>query len=351
MVRPTRIRLANLFVVLVAFAALSSAPGIAGDAPVPLLDKDHPVDWWFVFKFNTASFPACGANAQRACIFGGDVRDYRGGFSQQFIYASSDHNSLAKGTGCVGDTTTDPLGATFDQLYNKPFYYVVWNDQFYRDPDVGGCGDYCVGPWGHSKGMLAWNEDGDGHVLQVTTPSWPGAGSKRFPRHSDGNTLGCVKDDNVKVSQHFFALKLSHDDVVKVLKALRNASVVTDPANSQVVNNGGPADIRAVVETLGTKTKGTTYTIDTLSSQAQVISKPSNLHVPPWQMVSVALGRVSLRAATWWEENKDTAIPSTTPNTRMGCWADSMPNPGAVEIAKSGQWEGKRIGLTGGDGP
>src|SRR5258708_36019076 len=131
MVRHTRIRLANLFVVLVAFAALSSAPGIAGDAPVPLLDKDHPVDWRFVFKFNTASFPACGANAQRACIFEGDVRDYRGGFSQQFIYASSDHNSLAKGTGCVWDTTTDPLGAPFDQLYHKPFYYLVLKDQFY----------------------------------------------------------------------------------------------------------------------------------------------------------------------------------------------------------------------------
>src|SRR5207253_6991089 len=66
----------------------------------------------------------------------------------------------------------------------------------------------CGGPWGHSKGTLAWNDAGEGFVLQVTTPSWPAAGSNKFPRKTDGNTLGCVKDDNVEVSQHFFALKL-----------------------------------------------------------------------------------------------------------------------------------------------
>ena len=72
---------------------------------------------------------------------------------------------------CVGDTTIDPVGATFDELYNGHFFYVVWNDQFYDDPlPIKGA------PAGHSKGMLAWNENGDGIVLQVSTPSWPGAG-------------------------------------------------------------------------------------------------------------------------------------------------------------------------------
>jgi hypothetical protein len=55
--------------------------------------------------------------------------------------------------------------------------------------------------------MLAWNADGDGLIMQVTTPSWPAAGSKSSPRKTDGNTLGCVKDNNVLVSQHFFALR------------------------------------------------------------------------------------------------------------------------------------------------
>ena len=51
----------------------------------------------------------------------------------------------------------------------------------------------------------------------------------------DGNTLGCIADDDVLVSQHFFALKLSKNDVVTVLKALANASVVTDPTNTRLL--------------------------------------------------------------------------------------------------------------------
>ena len=146
---------------------------------------------------------------------------------------------------------TDPLGATFDEVYNGSFHYVVWNDQFYDDPKIAGCTEECGAPWGHSKGMLAWDDAGDGLVIQVSTPSWPAAGSKNFPRKTDGNTLGCVKDNDIEVSQHFFSLKLTKSDVVKVLGALQNASVVTDPKNPQIVNNGGPADVQALVANLG----------------------------------------------------------------------------------------------------
>src|SRR5438034_10283700 len=51
------------------------------DAPVPLLEKGNHVDWWFVYKFNSSSFPGCGAPPQshpdaskRVCLFGGAVR-------------------------------------------------------------------------------------------------------------------------------------------------------------------------------------------------------------------------------------------------------------------------------------
>src|SRR5271154_3866263 len=93
-------------------------------------------------------------------------------------------------------------------------------------------------------------------VLEVSSSSWPGSGSARSPR-TDGNTLGCVKDDDVKVSQHFFALRLSHDDLGTVLDGLANASVVTDPKNPQIVSNGGPADIQAKVNALGVKSSNT----------------------------------------------------------------------------------------------
>jgi hypothetical protein len=122
---------------------------------------------------------------------------------------------------------------------------VLWNDQFYGNPL-----QTQSAPWGHSKGMLAWNDDGDGMVLQASTPSWPASGSSTEPRKTDGNTLGFVADNDVLVSQ-FFALKLNKADVLIVLKALANASAVTDPTKLQIVNNGGPADIQALVDGLG----------------------------------------------------------------------------------------------------
>jgi Deoxyribonuclease II len=318
-------------------------------APVPLLKAAHPVDWWFVFKFNAQTLPGCAAGASRTCLFGGSVQDYKGGaFGQQAAFASSEQDTLQLGTDCVGDTTTDPLGATFDEVYTGSFHYLIWNDQFYDDPVIKGCTKECGAPWGHSKGMLAWNDAGDGLVLQVSTPSWPAAGNKKSPRKTDGNTLGCVKDNDVEVSQHFFSLKLTKNDVVAVLNALQNASVVTDPTNPQVVSNGGPDDIQKLVASLGVKSKATTATNVRLSSGVHLISKPSALHVPPWQMVSALLGGVPLRAATWWAAPE---IFSTTATTKMACWSPTLGKPAAVEIATTGHWAGKEIGLTGGSGP
>ncbi|MBZ5521456.1 MAG: SH3 domain-containing protein [Acidobacteriia bacterium] len=314
--------------------------------PAPLLAKGHPVTWWFAFKFNSAIFPGCAAGATRSCLTGGQVQNYKN-FSQQFAFASSENRSLQAGSGCAGDTTADPVGATFEQVYDNSFFYVIWNDQFYDDPAIQGCTKSCSAPWGHSKGMLAWNSAGEGFVLQVTTPSWPAAGSKSSPRKNDGNTLGCVQDDNVQVSQHFFALKLTKPDLVKVLGALQNASVVTDPKNAQVVRNGGPADVQALVSKLGAKSASETFTKDILSSGVELISKPSNLNVPPWQMVSAVLGGVSLRTATWWATPK---IPTTTASTTISCWHESLGEPGPVEIATTGHFDGKEFGLTGGLG-
>ena len=319
----------------------------AGESPRPLIAKGHPVDWWFVFKFNSASFPKCTAGAARTCLFGGQVQSSWTSFSQQYAVASSDSKSLQAGSGCTGDTTDDPVGATFDEIYSGSLNYVVWNDQFYQDPKLTACGsnNSCSAPWGHSKGIIAWDNTGDGIVMQVTTPDWPGAGSKQHPRSEEGNTLGCTaRDNDVLVSQHFFALQLTKDDVVKVLTALQNASVVTDTGNVQIVKSGGPADITTIVAKLGVKSTSTTFTDDTLSTGVQLISKPSALHVPPWQMVSSVLDGVSLRTATWWANPK---IPSTTSSTPIDCWDPSLGTPGAVEIATSGHFAGKTFGLKG----
>jgi hypothetical protein len=318
-------------------------PSQAADAPVPLLAAGKPATWWVVFKFNAGAFPGCGGTISRACTFGGTVKNYPS-FGEQFAFASDQHSSLQKGAGCNGETTADPLGATFGEVYNGDFHYVVWNDQFYDDPVIAGCTKECGSPWGHSKGLVAWNDAGDGFALQVSTPSWPAAGSKNHPRQSDGNTLGCVADNDVLVSQHFFALKLTKGDLVAVLQGLGNASVVTDPGNPQIVNNGGPAEVQTLVGKLGKRSTSTTVTMVTLSSGVRLISKPSGLHVPPWQLVSAELGGVPLRTATWWANPK---IPTTTRNTRIDCWDSQFGTPEGVEIATTGTWEGTTLGLQG----
>lgn len=317
------------------------------DAPLPMLAKGHPVNWWFVFKFNVSKFPGCGGGSV-ACPFGGSAQSYKPGL--QYAFASNEAPTLAQGgKDCLGDTTADPVGATYDQVYNGSYHYVVWNDQFYADPASASCsGDGCDAPWGHSKGMLAWNDDGEGLVMQVSTPSWPGAGNAHHPR-TGGNTLGCVKDDDVKVSQHFFALRLSHDDLAIVLDALANASVVTDVKNSQIVSSGGPADIQAKVAALGQKSSSAKVFTGTLSSGVEIISKPSSLHVPPWQMISSVLGGVGLRTATWWDTPP---IPSTPAGAVPACWDSSLTTaPGAVDIATSGTWNGTTFSLKGGISP
>jgi hypothetical protein len=265
------------------------------------------------------------------------------------VFASSDHPALEKGIGCNGETPTDPLGATFGEIYEGNFHYVVWNDQFYDDPKIPGCTKECSSPWGHSKGMLAWNDDGEGMVLQVTTPSWPAAGSQLHPRQSDGNTLGCIEDNDVLVSQHFFALGLTKDDLVKVLRAMINSSVVTDTGNAQIVNEGGPSEVQALVRRLGQRSKSDTIMMATLSSGVRLISKPSAVHVPPWQMVSAELGGVPLRVATWWASPR---IPTTTARSTVACWDAQLPGPpGAVEIATTGTWGSASLGLTGAPSP
>jgi hypothetical protein len=331
--------------------AIVLASTARAEAPVPLLATGKPVIWWFVFKLNAGKFAGCSGSARPACPFGGEVQPYTSS-SQRYVYdykaddgTSNKSAELQQGDGCVGDTVNDPVGATFDEIYHHDLNYVVWNDQFYQDPTLPNCsGDSCPSPWGHSKGILAWDDSGEGLIIQVSTPSWPGSGSARSPRTADDNTLGCVTNNNVKFSQHFFALRLNHDDVIVVLQALANASVATDPGKKQVVNVKGPDDLSRLAAALGKKSHSTQATINDLSSGVKLISKPSALHVPPWQMVSSLLQGRPLRTATWWTRP---AIPTT--NSEVDCWDESLTvKPGRVEIATTGMFAGTSFSLEAG---
>ena len=343
-------------------ALLVWCAGIALAQPVPLLNANTPVDWWFVFKFNAETGPGCPSKMIPACIFGGNpgaYAEYDGPpqWGQHYAVASKANPTLTAsnpppGNSCVGDLLNDPVGATFSQIYNGTFFYVVWNDQFYDHPLPNR-----DAPWGHAKGIVAWDNSGNGVVMQVSTPSWPGSGSKSFRRTNDGNTLGCVTDPDVKVSQHFFALKLNKADLIEVLKALQNASVVTASTakpNKQIVKNGGPPEVQAEVKKLGVLSKNKTATMVTLSTGVRLISKPSKLAVPPWQMVSALLKPASasagpaLKTATWWLKP---AIPPTGAAAKPGCWDASLPTPGPVAIVQKGTWDSEPIGLVGGNSP
>ncbi|HKR23700.1 MAG TPA: deoxyribonuclease II family protein, partial [Allosphingosinicella sp.] len=284
----------------------------------------------------------------RACPFGGSPAAYTQAFGQQYAFASSANPALQAGTGLIGTSTGDPLGATFAQIFNGGYSYVVWNDQFQGSP-IANRG----APWGHSKGILAWNDNGDGLVIQVSTPGWPGSGSARAPRQGDGNTLGCTTGNNVMFSQHFFALRLSPLDVQQVLDGLANASVVTDVTVPQLASIGGPQPIASRAQTLGRLSTSTAIVSRTLSSGVRLIAKPSALQVPPWQMVSAMLGASgassgpALRTANWWAAP---TIPSTTQAGDPGCWGIAQ-HPGPVAIATSGVWSGRAIGLWGGHAP
>jgi hypothetical protein len=337
-----------VFTVLVFSAA---GVGARAQTVAPLLSPGHPVGWWFAYKFNAGTFPT-PLPGPGPCAFGGQPQSYA--MSLRYVTASSEDATLRDGAGLIGSGPADPLGATFGEIYNGKAYYVAWNDQFLTSPSINkpGCTQQgCNSPWGHSKGILAWDKNGNGLILQVTTPAWPASGSAAYPRPG-GNTLGCMADkNNVTNAQHFFALALSHDDVAAVLKGLARASVATDVTNPQIAGRlvdgePGPADLDALVLALGqNRPSPDADFIDTnLSSGVRLLVKPSALHVPPWQFVSARLG-APLRSATWWTKPK---IATTVDGQPIGCWSSSIgADQRGVQIATSGRWTGVPLNLKG----
>lgn len=335
-------------------AVASTVAAAPSSAPTPLMAKGAPVNWWFAYKFSAQTYPLNPQDPARRCPFGGTLRRDATSSGLRYAVANSNAPALVDGSGLIGTSDGDPLGATFGEIYNGNYYFVTWNDQFYNDPprhDSACDNKQCGKPWGHSKGIVAWDANGNGILLQVTTPSWPGAGSGRVPR-ADGNTLGCISDDNdTGNAQDFFALRLNHDDLKTVLHALAVASVSTDISNPQIVNrrvNGAlsPNDIDQLVAALGHVSADKTWLDQPLSSGVRLIVKPSALHVPPWQFVSSILGGENLLTATWWANPK---IASTRSAADVHCWDATLSTPpGEVDVALTGTWDGTQLHFTGG---
>jgi hypothetical protein len=334
--------------------SVSAAAAAPSGPPAPLIARGTPVDWWFAYKFSAQTYPLKADDSARKCPFGGTLRRDATSSGLRYAFASSQAPVLTNGPGLIGTSDGDPLGATFAEIYNGNYYFVTWNDQFYNDPprNYSKCDDkQCGKPWGHSKGIVAWDANGNGVLIQVTTPSWPGSGTSRQVR-GDGNTLGCISDDNdIGNAQDFFSLRLNRDDLKVVLHALAVASASTDISNPQIVNrrvNGllSPADIDQLVAALGHVSTDKAWLDQPLSSGVRLIAKPSALHVPPWQFVSSILGGENLIAATWWAYPK---IPSTRSAADVHCWDPLLVTPpGEVDVALTGNWNGAQLHFTGG---
>jgi hypothetical protein len=131
-----------------------------------------------------------------------------------------------------------------------------------------------------------------------------------------------------------------------VADAADEASLRKPCASTRVVaSTVGPYALKELVAQLGHKDSSTVATEALLSSGVMLISKPSNLNVPPWQIVTDMLGGVPLRTATFWNAPK---IPTTTEASTVECWETSLGKPGPVEISFTGEWEGKTIELASG---
>jgi len=340
-----------LLAITLGLGLIAQAPAATGAELSPLVKAGSPDQWVFAFKLNARKFPTKLSDAGGDCLYGGDKMT-AGAVGQRYFMASKGSPTLKDGPGQIGTSDQDPLGATFGQIYTGKYHYIVWNDQFDDQPLVHG-GERATGTWAHAKGMVAWDEDGHGVVIQVTTPDWPRSASQAFPRKNEGNTLGCMAHNNVIFSQHFFALKLSHADVKKVLNALQTASVVTDtsmkvdphtgkkvPVYPELFNNGGPPDIQLAATNVGVaQSTTTTATLDKLDSGVELIAKPSDLWAPPWQVVSSMLEGEPLRVANWWgPKPKDQPVPDTKAGETHTCWPKGQ-GPGDVSTVHGGVWD------------
>ncbi len=141
-----------------------------------------------------------------------------------------------------------------------------------------------------------------------------------------------------------------------MLEAMRTASIATSIKVPQVVRNGGPPDVRDAVTKLGQAPSSKDkfpimqepLSIKINNKPVVLIAKPSNVSVPPWQMVSALLSGVSARAATWWTKPK---IDSTLASTTNKCMDKAIKDgaikgkAGPVAIALTGEWKKSSIKL------
>ena len=298
------------------------------------------------FKFNSSkSFAGCEPASKNPgqknptmtatgnASFGGVVQT-KPAFGQQFAFASSEDGALRQGSGCAGATLTDPIGATFDQVYNGSFHYLIWNDQFYHDPvGLGLQGRQLRRALGPLEGTARLERCGR-RLRHAGLDAGVAALGQQPVRHAQGEQgqyarLQQLEQQSARQPALLCAQADQQRCLVEVLDGAEECERGDRSRPSlQIVQNGGPPDVRKLVDdSENGRTQGRASIIKTeLSSGVIMISKPSGL-----ACAALADGFViadseptpaehAQRTATWWTKPW---IPTTTNSTAIRCWDDT----------------------------
>ena len=97
----------------------------AADAPAPLLEKEKPVEWWFVFKFASKNFPACASQEETTSTPTSEFALLRyPGFTEQSALCLREQRKRVVAEEQLRQHR-QPGSTTFEQIYSSKFRYLV----------------------------------------------------------------------------------------------------------------------------------------------------------------------------------------------------------------------------------
>ena len=266
----------------------------------PLDPNGNPVDWWLALKLPTSAFPQGGCCENAAC-----PSSSKTSAGLCYLYADANNPQFTFRT-CLGQPgQSDPLSNTLNQVWLlNGIQFQLWNDQWgdgqMHDPNNKSQG--CNAPGAHSKGALAYDTDGNGWYLNLSTPYFPDMSA--LP---PDNSLGCQIDNNLLLAQHFFCFSLDQQNFEALAAAMTvpNFCALCVPSDScqsvDVATTLGQDISLAFAHDSGDgSTDNVTVTLQTRGGMPiTAVLKGDTSNTSPWSLVATALG-TDLTVVNYW---------------------------------------------------
>ena len=256
----------------------------------PLDGNGAPVDWWFLLKLpQGAPCAGCAAPCGNA--------DRKTGSC--YLYADSNNPTLRMHTALKFDCLSGPNNPATRTLRQAAPQMLVWNDQATDTSIPGKYADNCSAPKAHSKGA-AYMSNGNGFILNTSTPNFP---------DPDSSTLGCQSTNNTLVSQHMFCFAVDAANMDKWRAAVTAARLCV--IASKNFEYSAPATPRLPTQDVDIRTvKGMDIRLLVKSAADDYI---------PWDMVARRLGS-NLSVLSWYASPRTAPLCAGAPSA---CLADS----------------------------